>query len=56
MQAVALDPAQLRGAWQWRASGCMGGKPLAALPFEQGISDLVTCLQAAQGIEAGRAA
>jgi len=56
VQAVALDPAQLSGAWQWRASGCMSGKPLAALSFEQGNSGLVTCLQAAQGIRARRAA
>ena len=36
MKAMAVEPARVRAAWQGRISGCLLGKPVEVLSFEQG--------------------
>ncbi|MGI9238505.1 MAG: ADP-ribosylglycohydrolase family protein [Woeseiaceae bacterium] len=45
MQATTIDPDRIRHAWLGRVSGCMLGKPLEVLSFQQGRVGLETYLR-----------
>ena len=47
MQAIAVDPARIRSAWQGRVSGCMLGKPVEVLSFQQGQTGVQAYLREA---------
>ena len=40
LKAVSADPARVRAAWQGRISGCILGKPVEVLSFQQGLEGL----------------
>jgi ADP-ribosylglycohydrolase len=44
---MQVDPSRIRAAWQGRISGCLLGKPLEVLSFEQGPAGVTAYLEAA---------
>lgn len=50
MQATAVDPSRIRAAWQGRVTGCMLGKPVEVLSFQQGRAGLETYLRDADAL------
>ncbi|MGB5331592.1 MAG: ADP-ribosylglycohydrolase family protein [Woeseiaceae bacterium] len=45
MQAIAVEPSRIRAAWQGRVSGCVLGKPVEVLSFQQGREGLNAYLE-----------
>ena len=45
LKAVSADPARVRAAWQGRISGCILGKPVEVLSFQQGLDGLTVYLE-----------
>ena len=50
MEAVAVDPARIRSAWEGRVSGCQLGKPVEVLSMAQGRAALEAYLQEADAL------
>ena len=47
MRTTPVDPARIRAAWAGRVSGCMLGKPVEVLSFQEGRAGLEAYLAAA---------
>ncbi len=45
MNIVSADPVKIRAAWQGRISGCILGKPVEVLSFQQGLDGLTNYLE-----------
>ena len=45
MQTVTVEPTRIRAAWEGRVSGCLLGKPVEVLSFEQGRAGLSANLE-----------
>jgi ADP-ribosylglycohydrolase len=50
MEAVPVDPARIRSAWEGRVSGCQLGKPVEVLSMAQGQAALEAYLQEADAL------
>jgi ADP-ribosylglycohydrolase len=50
MEAVAVDPARIRSAWEGRVSGCQLGKPVEVLSMSQGQAALEAYLNEANAL------
>lgn len=50
MQTLVIDHSRIRAAWAGRVSGCMLGKPLEILSFQQGRDGIESYLKAANAL------
>lgn len=50
MKSVSVDPARIRSAWEGRISGCLLGKPVEVLSFQQGRAGLEDYLREADAL------
>jgi len=50
LQATAVDPSRIRAAWHGRVCGCLLGKPVEVLSFQQGRAGLEAYLENADAL------
>lgn len=50
MQALPVNRARIKAAWEGRVSGCLLGKPLEVLSFQQGRAGVAAYLQSAGAV------